>query len=73
MTKLVSTGYRSQDRRSSYLANYRDTADYDDGFISMLSPTTNSRRANEYGNMLKQYLSDCVADTDAIAPSFLTA
>jgi len=31
----------------------------------MPSPTSINRRAKEYGNKLKQFLPDCVADIDA--------
>jgi hypothetical protein len=47
--------------------SYRETADHGDGFVSMPSPTTINRRAKEYGNKLKQFLPDCVANTDADA------
>jgi hypothetical protein len=48
--------------------SYRDTADHGDGiFEKMPSPTTINRRAREYGGKLKQFLPDCVADTDADA------
>ncbi|UWG52000.1 Transposase, Mutator family [Halalkaliarchaeum sp. AArc-CO] len=48
--------------------SYRDTADHGDGiFERMPSPTTINRRAREYGGKLKQFLPDCVADTDADA------
>ncbi|AHG02555.1 transposase (plasmid) [Halobacterium sp. DL1] len=45
--------------------SYRDAADHGDGFVSMPSPTTINRRAKKYGHKLKQFLPDCVADTDA--------
>ncbi len=48
--------------------SYRDAADHGDGILSeMPSPTTINRRAREYGSKLKQFLPDCVADTDADA------
>ncbi len=48
--------------------SYRDAADHGDGILSeMPSPTTINRRAKEYGSKLKQFLPDCVADTDADA------
>lgn len=48
--------------------SYRDTADHDDGiFERMPSPTTINRRVREYGGKLKQFLPDCVADTEADA------
>ena len=48
--------------------SYRETADHGDGiFKRMPSPTTINRRAREYGSKLKQFLPDCVADTDADA------
>jgi len=47
--------------------SYRDAADHGDGFVSMPSPTTINRRAKEYGSKLKQFLPDCLADTDADA------
>jgi len=48
--------------------SYRDAADHGDGiFERMPSPTTINRRAREYGSKLKQFLPDCVADTDADA------
>ena len=48
--------------------SYRDAADHGDGiFERMPSPTTINRRAREYGNELKQFLPDCVANTDADA------
>jgi len=46
----------------------RDAADHGDGiFERMPSPTTINRRVREYGSELKQFLPDCVADTDADA------
>lgn len=47
--------------------SYRDAADHGDGFVSMPSPTTINRRAKDYGSKLKQFLPDCVAETDADA------
>jgi hypothetical protein len=47
--------------------SYRDAADHGDGFVSMPSPSTINRRAKEYGSKLKQFLPDCVADTNADA------
>ena len=48
--------------------SYRDTADHGDGiFERMPSPTTINRRVREYGGKLKQFLPDCVADTEADA------
>jgi hypothetical protein len=48
--------------------SYRETADHGDGILpEMPSPTTINRRAREYGGKLKQFLPDCVADTDADA------
>jgi hypothetical protein len=48
--------------------SYRDAADHGDGISErMPSPTTINRRAKEYGSKLKQFLPDCVADTDADA------
>lgn len=48
--------------------SYRDTAGHGDGiFDQMPSPTTINRRAREYGSKLKQFLPDCVAETDADA------
>ena len=48
--------------------SYRVAADHGDGILSkMPSPTTINRRAKEYGGKLKQFLPDCVADTDADA------
>jgi hypothetical protein len=47
--------------------SYRDAADHGDGFVPMPSPTTINRRAKEYGSKLKQYLPDCIAETDADA------
>jgi len=46
--------------------SYRDAADHGDGISEkMPSPTTINRRAREYGSKLKQFLPDCVADTEA--------
>ena len=48
--------------------SYRDTADHGDGiFERMPSPTIINRRVREYGGKLKQFLPDCVADTEADA------
>ena len=48
--------------------SFRDAADHGDGILSkMPSPTTINRRAREYGSELKQFLPDCVAETDADA------
>ena len=47
--------------------SYRDAADHGDGFVPMPSPSTINRRVKEYGSKLKQYLPDCVAETDADA------
>ena len=47
--------------------SYRDAADHGDGFVSMPSPTTINRRVRRYGGKLKQFLPDCVAETDADA------
>ena len=47
--------------------SYRDAAEHGDGFVSMPSPTTINRRAREYGSKLKQFLPDCVAETNATA------
>ena len=48
--------------------SYRDAAAHGDGiFERMPSPTTINRRAREYGGKLKQFLPNCVADTDADA------
>ena len=48
--------------------SYRDTADHGDGiFEQMPSRTTINRRATEYGSKLKEFLPDCVAETDAEA------
>ena len=48
--------------------SYRETADHGDGiFEQMPSRTTINRRAREYGGKLKQFLPDCVAETDAEA------
>ncbi len=48
--------------------SYRDAADHGDGvFERMPSPTIINRQAREYENKLKQFLPDCVADTDADA------
>jgi hypothetical protein len=48
--------------------SYRDAADHGDGILpEMPSPTTINRRAKEYGSKLKQFLPDCVAETDADA------
>jgi len=48
--------------------SYRDAADHGDGiFEQMPSPTTINRRVREYGGKLKQFLPDCVADTEADA------
>ena len=48
--------------------SYRDTADHGDGiFERMPSPTTINRRVREYGGKLKQFLPNCIADTEADA------
>jgi len=48
--------------------SYRETADYGDGiFERMPSPSTINRRVKDYGSKLKQFLPDCVAETDANA------
>jgi len=47
--------------------SYRDATEHGDGFVSMPSPTTINRRAREYGSKLKQFLPDCVAETNATA------
>ena len=48
--------------------SYRETTDHGDGiFEQMPSRTTINRRAREYGGKLKDFLPDCVAETDAEA------
>ena len=48
--------------------SYCDTADHDDGiFERMSSPPIINRRVRKYGDKLKQFLPDCVADTEADA------
>jgi hypothetical protein len=48
--------------------SYRETADHGDGiFERMPSPTTINRRAKEYGTKLKEFLPECIADTEADA------
>jgi len=48
--------------------SYRETADHGDGILSkMPSPTTINRRAKEYGTKLKEFLPECIADTEADA------
>ncbi|ELZ27523.1 hypothetical protein C475_06375 [Halosimplex carlsbadense 2-9-1] len=48
--------------------SYRDAADHGDGILlKMPSPSTINRRTKGYGSKLKQFLPDCVADTDAEA------
>jgi len=48
--------------------SYREAADHGDGILSkMPSPTTINRRVKEYGTKLKQFLPECIADTDADA------
>ena len=47
--------------------SYRDAADHGDGIETKPPPSTINRRAKKYGSKLKQFLPECVAETDADA------